>query len=193
MFSILLCIDLFSSTSVLVSSWSSQVFLQPCIPHVSISMQLFCKWFWYKHLLQILIALGHCWCPLKTMSGNVACPWVDSAPFLCSTLLVTPYKFVWCLEPCYLKLSLCQTIFSVSSVVFRAVFYPLSWTFSFHSFEWWKNTFENFDRIFIFSYFNTTTCRSSKRQSSMKWNAKKQPSVLTFFEIIFFSIYMCYT
>ena len=28
--------------------------------------------------------------------------------------------------------------------------------------------------MFIFSYFNTTTCRSSERQSSMKPNARKQ-------------------
>ena len=29
----------------------------------------------------------------------------------------------------------------------------------FHLFECWQNTFENFDRMFIFSYFNKTTCR----------------------------------
>ena len=56
----------------------------------------------------------------------------------------------------------CQTISSVSSVLFRNVFHPLSRTFAFHSFECWKNTFENFDRMFIFSYFNATTFMSIK-------------------------------
>ena len=73
-----------------------------------------------------------------------------------STLSNCSYKFVRYLEHCFLKLSLCTTIFLIPTALFRAVFHPLSQTFSFHSFECWKNTF---DGIFIFSYFNTETCQ----------------------------------
>ena len=91
-----------------------------------------------------------------------------SQTFIISNFLFVPfsslgdcrYKFVPCLEPRYFKLSLCRTIFSVPSALLKTVFHPLSRTFSFYSFECWKNTFENFDRTLIFSYFNTTTCWS---------------------------------
>ena len=76
------------------------------------------------------------------------------------------YEFVRYLEPRYLKLSLCLTIFLVLSVLFRAVFLALSQTFSFHSFKCWKNRFENFERMFIFFYFNTRTGRSSESLTS---------------------------
>ena len=45
---------------------------------------------------------------------------------------------------------------------FLGVFHPLSRTFTFSSFECWKNALENLGLLFIFSYFNTTTCRSSE-------------------------------
>ena len=75
-----------------------------------------------------------------------------------NTLGNCPNKLVVYPEPCYLELSLCRTISSVYSALFRAVFHPLSWTFSFYSFECRNNTLKNFDRMLIFSSFNTTTC-----------------------------------
>ena len=75
------------------------------------------------------------------------------------------YKFVRYLEPCYPECSICWTFLPPSNVS-SAVFYPLSRTFSFRLFKCWKNTFEKFDRLFIFSYFNTTTCRSSESITS---------------------------
>ena len=75
------------------------------------------------------------------------------------------YKFVRYLEPCNPECSICWTFLPPSNVS-SAVFYPLSRTFSFRLFKWWKNTFEKFDRLFIFSYFNTTICRSSESITS---------------------------
>ena len=72
--------------------------------------------------------------------------------FLCE---LRPYNFFRYHKPYFLEFWLCQTIISVPSSLFRSVFHPLSRTFSFHSFEYWKDTFANFDQMFIFSHFDT--------------------------------------
>lgn len=93
-------VDLFSYASALIPSWGSQVFPQPLIPHISVSSKLFCKRFWFEHLLPswyYLAVLKHfniwgesdskhsrnfdfscLWYIALLMSVDDACPWVDS-------------------------------------------------------------------------------------------------------------------
>ena len=65
-----------------------------------------------------------------------------------STLGNCPYKFVRYLEPRFLELSLSRTIFSDPSVLFRAVFQPLSQTFSFHHSHTKRNSLDT-QAVFI--------------------------------------------
>ena len=76
--------------------------------------------------------------------------------------------FVRYLELRHLKLLLCRTILSVPSALFRAVFFHFL-NVSISLIQMLKDTFENFDWMFMFSYFSTTTCQSSKSLRSKVW------------------------
>ena len=111
-----------------------------------------------------------------------------------SSLGNCPYKLVRCLEPCFLELSLCRTISLVLSEFFRAVFHPLSWKFSFHSFECWKKTLIECLSFLISTeqqvdqakaYRQMFTRKISGFESIRKWSNKEVDKNMVYLKPIF--------
>ena len=106
-----------------------------------------------------------------------------------STLHNFHYRFLRYLTPRFLELSLCRTIFSVPSVLFRAVLHPLTQTFSFHSFKCWNNIFENFDRMLIFFlYLFPNRNMLIKQKLNVKKNKKIKKIKIKIIQVFFYPL-----
>ena len=108
-----------------------------------------------------------------------------------SELSVTALKFVRFLEPRYLKLSLCQTIFSVPSALFRAEFHSLSRMFSLirmlteYIRKLWSNVY-----LFLFQQNNMSDARKLLENNfNYFWKKKKMNKASYLFLLLALNYY----